>query len=84
MFSLNSIDKLGNTQAASSSICSTQGSNNRKIVQQLVVDSSLSILASDVSANFMISCFLNLPNSFYQTYDLLLVQLLQIAFSPYF
>ena len=55
MFSLNSIDRLGNTQAASSSICSTQGSNNRKIVQQLVVDSSLSILASDVSANFMIS-----------------------------
>ena len=30
MFSLNSIDKLGNTQAASSSICSTQGSKNRK------------------------------------------------------
>ena len=30
MFSLNSIDRLGNTQAASSSICSTQGSKNRK------------------------------------------------------
>ena len=28
------------------------------------------ILASDVSANFMISWFLNLSNSFYQTYDL--------------
>ena len=42
MFSLNSIDKLGNTQAASSSICSTQGSKNRQIVQQLVIDSTLS------------------------------------------
>ena len=40
MFSLNSIDKLGNTQAASLSICSTQGSKNIQIVQHLVIDSS--------------------------------------------
>ena len=71
MFSLNSIDKLGNTQAASSSICSTQGSKNRK--ESATISSwfePISILASDVSANFMISWFLNLSNSFYQTYDL--------------
>ena len=42
-----------------------------KKVQQLVVDSSLSNFGFwYVSANFMISWFLNLSNSFYQTYDL--------------
>ena len=42
-----------------------------KKVQQLVIDSShLNFGFWYVSANFMISWFLNLSNSFYQTYDL--------------